>query len=330
MSLALYSILLLFLALAIGLTKPRSRFWDWVDAIYYPMAVVGVLLLYLESASLRSIMSTEEKRAELAAEFHAISASRPDLEMSFSSIDLIQGAGGWLKLISKMEKACDGSTSLNPACGVVDRFAPITKPSERLLLGYEGPEDVGEICRAAGGTFSELSNDPSLSAFLMKPLAEHFFHGLERGFHDTEFERVSAYIDEVNLKLEDEIRKMIGYLSLNAEEEALMKPIYEKEAYYGWIVMKAFEVCLRSPEEIRSGEYAAWLEEREAVQGEIDLRDEELRDLRLSERSIGPVAKLRLSFWPFVIVLALALKFAKGVAHLKRLKWSAPDSERED
>jgi len=219
-----------------------------------------------------------------------------------------------------MDKACDGSASLNPACRVVDSFAPITEPSERLLLGYEGPEDVGEICEAASGTFSQLSDDPSLSGFLMKPLAEHFFQGLEKGFYDSEFERVLAYIDEVNLKLENEIRTMIGYLSLNAEEEALMKPIYEKEAYYGWVVMSAFEVCLRAPEEIRSGEYSVWLEKRDAAQGEIDLRDEELRDLRLLERNIDPVAKLRLSFWPFVIILALALKFAKGVAHVKKTK----------
>lgn len=318
MTLAGFSFFFLFVGFIGGLSAPKSKFWDWVDTAYYPLAVLGVLLLYFENAPLRTIASIEDNQADSVSELRVIEELRPRTDMQISEPSLIRNGGEWLKLISKMDTSCDGAARTLPACYVVEDLAPITIPAERLLLGYEGPDDVGKICDAAGSIFARLQNSRSLTTFLMRPLAEYFFQGVEKGFHSNEFESVQTYINNLQHSLEKEVQKMLSDLSLNEDDEARMAPIYAAEIRYGLIVMRAFEVCMRAPEEVRSGKYSAWLDRSQNKQSEIELQEEELRRLRQSAHAIGPATELRISYWPFIIVLALALKFAKGVAHIRK------------
>lgn len=314
-----FSSIALILAFAAGYCCQKSGFWDWVDPIYYPLAIFGVWLFFFEATNIRQIANVEGQQRELITELNQIEMGRPKLDFQLVGEDLKEN-GKILQHISKMGQKCSDFAVGFPNCSVAKDFSQITIPGERVLFGYDGPEDMVTVCEAANEIFSKLQESDALSTFLMRPLAEHYFSGLKKGFQPAEFEIVYNYINELRPKLETAQNEMMASLSLSEEDKALMVPRYKAQITYGILIMYTFEGCLRAPEEIRSNHYAVWNTSLTEKKNAAQQLDQELRELHIASNKTSTAAIVRVSYWPYIIILALSLKFAKSIAQLRTRK----------
>lgn len=322
MLIVVFSLLVLVLAFGFGWHFPKAVFWEWIDVVYYPLAICGVILLFLESATVRQLATLEDQRRELSMHMADIERARPEGDAQLSGRDLIRAGGEILTTISKLNRSCQRTPSAMPVCFVVEDLAPIIAPGEQILLSYDGPEDLGDVCNAASSIITAMSQSGALSGFLMKPMADHYFAGLDKGFHPLEFDQVRSYVADLRPALEDKASNMIEALNMSEEDRSFMEPLYEANIHYGMIVLMAFDACLRAPESIRSGAYALWVSEMRDAQTEIEQKEAELRQIRINANDLNQAAIFRVSYWPFLIILALALKFSKGVAALRKKQMS--------
>ena len=304
-----------------GWQWPRLQVWSWIDAIYYPLAIVGVLLFFFEGVDRRKVSKLEEYKVSLEAEFATLEANRPISDMALAHPNSVRHGSRWLGHIIDLNRSCETNALVMSECIVVDYLAPIVATAQKVLATYSGPEDLFGVCTAANNLFNQMSSDSvGLSSFITRPLSEHYFEGLKRGFGEYEFESVNAYIDEIKPDLDRRTEEIIELIPLNENDQRIMRPIYMTEIDYGILIMKTFEVCMRAPKSIREGQYAEWNLRRSEKLNEVEALDKELRQQRLVASELNAVGKFRFTFWPFFLIAALALKFGKGVAHLRKGK----------
>lgn len=302
----------------VGWLWPRLQLWGWIDAIYYPLAIVGVLLVFFEGIDRRKVHELEENKVLLEAEFAALEAQRPNSDMALAQPDGVRHGSRWLGSIIELNQSCETHALLISQCVVANDLTPIVVKAQKVLATYSGPEDLFGVCTTANELFNQMSDSAELSSFITQPLSEHYFEGLKRGFGEYEFENVNAYIGEIKPELVRRTEEIIKLISLNESDQKIMRPIYEAEIRYGILIMKAFEACMRAPESIREGQYAEWNDRRSEKLSEVEVLDEELRQQRLTAAELNAAGKFRFTFWPFFLIAALALKFGKGVAHLRK------------
>lgn len=318
MGIIYYSVFLLALALAIGLRFPKARIWEWIDAIYYPLAICGVVLLFLESVNIRQLATLEDQRRNLSNRMTDIEHARPEGDAQLSSKEVIRAGGEILANISKLNRSCERTPTALPVCFVVEDLAPIVAPGEQLLLSYDGPEELGDVCDVASEIFTEMAESTELSGFLVKPVTDHYFQGLDKGFLPLEFESVRRYVNDLRPELEESALHMIEALNMSNADRQIMEPLYEATIQYSMSVLIAFDSCLRAPESIRSGAYAKWNSEMRQAHTELEQMEAELRQMRINANELNQAAVFRASYWPFLIIFALSLKFSKGVAALRK------------
>lgn len=111
---------------------------------------------------------------------------------------------------------------------------------------------------------------------------------------------------------------MIEALNMSESDRSFIEPLYEATIRYGMFVLTSFEPCLRAPESIRSGAYAEWISNMRQAQTDMEQKEAELRQMRVNASELNQAAVFRASYWPFMIILALSLKFSKGVAALRK------------
>lgn len=322
-----FSLVFLVGGFLVGWFLPTAKFWDWVDTIYYPLAIGGVILLYFESTGIREIAFAEQQQRTLERQLEEIDEVRPEIRAQLSGQRIVHGAGELLSVIAEMARACERAPSTNASCFVAEDFAPIIERGEAILLAYQDERDLAGVCDTAENLFHELAENAAVSTFLTEQIAQHYFEGLEKDFEPVEFGAVQTYIEGLRPQLEAEAARMVRVLQLDSEDLARMEPHYEAHIDYGMLTIKAFEVCMRAPENVRSGYYAEWASKRGATQSEYDQKLQELHQLRIEANQLGTAAIFRASYWPFLIVLALALKFSKGVAHVRDKFWLAAPAE---
>jgi len=318
MLIIIFSLIVLALGFGIGWRFPKHNFWEWVDVIYYPLAICGVILLFFESVNTRQVANLEAQKRDAAQRLLQIDAQRPAGEPQMSGRDLVRIGGQILSNISKLDRSCQRTPTTLPVCFVVEDLAPIIKDAESILLSYDGPERLGDVCEVASSTFEAMSGSAALSGFLMDPISDHYFEGLNKGFRSFEFDPVQNYIDSLRPELERKKADMIAALNMNEDDRSRMEPRYDAQIDYGMSVLKAFEACLRAPASIRSGEYASWVSNMDEARSEAEQKEAELQQLRISAGDLNQAAIFRASYWPFLIILALSLKFSKGVAALRK------------
>lgn len=319
MFLIFYTIILLGASYFVGRWQPHLKLWDYVDVIYYPLVMLGVVVFYFESVNLREAARMETERQVLQQKLSVIEGQRPQVSKHFTGASIVRNGGKLLREVSKLARMCKG-TGYIPGCSVAVDIAEVTQEGERLLLSYNKPEDLYAVCSAGNAIFKEIFNNRNFSSFLMQPIVEHYSAGLKMDFQGIEFGRVGNYIIGVKQKLEQLAREMLNNLHLNDEDREMMQTRYQSQITYGINLLYAFEACLRAPEAIRSGQYAEWNTLLRDQQNKIVSVDSELREFRSLAARPNEAGLFRLLIWPYILVLTLSLKFAKGIASLRRLK----------
>lgn len=315
MILIAFALLALVIAGWAGWCFPRATAWEWVDTTYYFLAICGAVLLYFAGVDFRNVQSLTVQQEEIEAQLEDLEDERPHVDMSLASESIVRSGGEFLQFIPSMAQTCEDPLVVNPACSVVEEMEPIVAPGIPLLLSYNEPSDLHGICNVANAVFQEFYDAGN---FILADIAERYRDGLARGFTGLEYDSVQSHIDTLQPELEREAQDMLRRIEVKDDMQEWMSGLYQNEIRYGILTLRAFEACLRAPESLRDGQYSAWDETYRQVQdqqGEVRRQ----RD-RAQAEALTPnvAARLRNSWWLFVIVFALSLKFGKSIAHLRK------------
>lgn len=243
-----------------------------------------------------------------------IDGARPEADAILVDPEHVRFGGKLLGYIIQNDRQCKRLSMAYSWCFVAQDLSPLVSEARQVLDSYTGPEDLHKVCTAATSVLQKIENEPGLSSFLMEPIVEHYHNGLKFGFTGHEYGRVMDYLNELRPKLESSASEMLDDAAFEGNDRETMTARYKAHIDYGMSILIAFEACLRAPESVRSGAYARWNSALSQAQSDVSETRTALEELRLEAEQINEAGRFRLLYWPYIVVLALALKFAKGVA----------------
>ncbi len=298
----------------VGCLMPKHWLWRWADMIYYPLGAVGVLLLFFSNDINRTMLRIEAEQAAAERAWRTKPNPRPELHFSPGSAELLAARYAWFKSLRDLGDACaasvDGDCRAYHEHGEAARaaFGDFAVPSTDDPVAITRAEE--RFCRAGLFYITKLDDETtfSLGAFdrLKASLA-----ALSSG----------ATIDRVKTGLERDIVMQQTQLldMIEAKDQALAEPYMRLHLRHAVELLEHLSWC--ATREKGNAESLKMLEAWEAEEGSrARLRQQFARDLKEARETNTPSALQQLSkmiqqqWWPYILVLALSIKFGKASA----------------
>ena len=310
------AIIAFLLAAVLGWMFPGAKFWSFVDLLYYPLGCVGVVLFFFLAASEREEILILESLAETEAEIQAVQGP---LLVAQTSRQILKSARGFLHTVREMAEVHrlypPGPEKFAPAESVEPYLKPFLVKTERLVLD-DSLDSISKQSEAALNFLQQIHDERALSRTIAIELVDHFTDGLKEGWSDIVAQSDSAnthvlnFDERVDTKLKAmqadwtfkekegiipllESEKETARLLLHGLKPYMCVPVDNANSFFNW------QSRLKSTGESKEELLAKVLGPRSSPEGNVNLK------------------KTQLLIWPYVLVIALSLKFAKGVAALK-------------
>lgn len=313
--------LLLFLAAGIVAYVFASwPIWKHVDLVYYPMGAVSVILFFQLTHLERDLLDLQHAYAEHKLYIDTISAERPRTDLYFQSESLLRESFALLQVTFDLGEACEGTFSTETNCVVASRLAgplsTIDGNFDKIMKETDSFEEKLEaVCELFPSMMRALEEEGVLHAEIISSMRAHYDEGLSRDFSPVDFYEVHAYISGFSEKTDVETDRLYPLLG---QEYTLWRDISYEQSEIAETLLEAFENCLRAPRVIRDGTLARWRAAYLEHAGDLDDVQAKIDVIKNAPPDTGPLVIFNLNYWPFLLLAALALKFAKGVSGLRR------------
>lgn len=315
---AIFGIVLFAFGLLLGYLSYKSRIWNWVDVVYYPLAATGVALLFLSNATQRSLLEVDNQLDQNRNTLKELQASRPTVDgvppksLVDTSFKLIAG-------IVELADVCSKVPRIDPTCAVAEKMR--SAAAEFVAISgsdYGTPElQLVAACAAGDRLISKLRTSDHMSSLVGDELAAQYQEARSRPHHFLDYsatEREAEQFERKARKRVSEVRQMIADTSPTM---TYVFAINEAEVKAGSTVMHALYPCLAVPQSTLEP-LANWTVKRQSNETERA----HLQDIKKQVQSTPTMSKnlqwMQLNLWPFVLIAGLAFKFAKGVSAVRK------------
>ncbi len=315
MNIYLFFILCFLIFGILGYFTKTSR-WRWVDFVYYLLGAIGVCLLFTQSTNDRKIIELYDLQSKQRAEIAAVERQKPRFSEFNSEDELIETYGGHLAHISRFANAC-GDVIKTTECQSAKSMSVITKEYETKFVQFSGAERVQTVCSSAIPMIESLGESDTLGVTLYTSLLSYYKAGIDKGFYQYDYDGVKNYIDGFSDVARKSFMSLVNPYEFSKEDIELLSSEFEETLYFTKHILSSLNVCFRAPEAIRNGEYSDWSNKRLDKVNSLKELQERAKSIA-NDRGIknDNVTKFQFLYWPFVIVLALSLKFGKAVNSL--------------
>lgn len=303
---------------AIGWWFPRSRAWKHIDLFYYPLGAIGVALLFASAENQRSIVNSVQALEAARSKLKSIEASPPSTSAPGDLGELLNIGFGILETIPARGAACDGSKSVEPSCEVARSLAaPVAAylKENTAQRAFDPLKRLLSACRDAEQLLKDLPKSGALSGTVGSELLSHYQAGIGQNFSPLAFESARAHILAFKPLVMTTAEKAKSALGPESEVTRRVIERYASEADYGTALLHSFLPCFMAP--ARRLEWFHWYTAKQNSEEEIGQLDQGIRRLRDGNPEHPWLAFIILAVWPYILVSALALKFAKGVAAVR-------------
>lgn len=297
-----------------GWAKPKLWLWRWADVFYYPLAALGVVLLFLSNDINRTLLKIEANRAATEEAWRARANPQPNVELQPTPAGLLSARFDWFASVRSLGEVCEGSTT--PGCGAHGEHAKAIKLvfGDFAVPGTEDPIELARaedrFCRAGLAYVDRLAEDSSLSLGAFDRLK-------------TALGQLSKGGDEAKLKtaLERNIAhdRQIFYSMSDAHERAIADPYISVQSEHAVVLLGQLSWCATRDD--RTAEGLKTLDAWQAEEGNRQrTRAKFARDLQAAKDNKTPTPiqqnsrKLQQQLWPYILVLALSIKFGKAIS----------------
>ena len=302
-----------------GFRAYRSSAWHLVDLAYYPLAEIGVALLFANTTAQRKAieLAQAEEASKAALTLHMRTV--PNVSVSITS-ELVDASTNLIATIPEFANACRYPGNANPRCLVAERLAPAI--SDFLLVANarrdaDLPIRLASACIASdrmvlqiqsAGLMSSLVADEFLTQYrgaIKRELPQFTVDALMQEIHDFE-SRASMSVNRVSNALADKVPGIGPVLAA-----------YGHEIEFGKLLLQGLLPCITVP---RAGleQLNAWTRKKRSQEESVESIKADREHLINAGPAFPTLSRLHLFIWPYVLIVALALKFAKGVATVRK------------
>lgn len=317
-----YTFLLFFFAYKTGSSRPSLRLWSAIDAVYYPLAAAGVLLFFVSRDLQRDLLRVSQEAEKARTTLQVIKSKQPGGDSSVSE-RVFDAHLEHLNTFEEWAEICSSAYYVNPAkCGVNDDLRPhlerFRQATSRRFKSFH--ERALATCDAADAMSQAIvradSSMPFLPADSFKELIALLSHSNAHYGYDPE--KLDNSVNSFVSRAKEETRKTLALIYKPGSPDAeLHLSLSDEATEQGAIIARSFYPCFILPKEkIRT--FRDW--SNQAQQQTTAAVALEKQRARLKEQGFRNYSAswAELNVWPFVIIFALSLKFAKAVASLRK------------
>jgi hypothetical protein len=308
------------LALYLGRRFYESKFWHYVDLIYYPLAAVGVALLFANTTVQRQLLELtqlEETHKELLAD---LVEKRPQVRVDLNQ-EAVDASFGLVATIPEFAKACRYPGNIDPRCTVAEKLAPLVENFVKIASTSPGKTlelRLAVACPAADKMILALREDERMSAIIGDELVVRYKEAVGKKLQTLSLNFLKEEIDTFQRSADSELKLVRNALNDESPSAKYVMDMYKHEIEFGAILMQGLFPCITSSrQEIDT--LANWTKSHQTEKDQLASFDAERKKMSTAGPQFPQLARLHLFIWPYVLVLALSLKFAKGVAAVKKL-----------
>ena len=310
------AIVCFILAAGLGWMFPNAKFWSFVDLLYYPLGCVGVVLFFFLAASEREEILILESLAETEAEIQSVQGPLSETQ---TSRQILKSARGFLHTVREMAEVHrlypTGPEKFAPAESVEPYLKSFLVETERLVSD-DSLDSISKQSDAALNFLRQVYDERALSRVIASEMVDHFADGLKQGWSDIVIKSDSANAHV--LKFDERVDTKVNAMQADwtFEEKEGIVPMLENEKEAARLLLHGLKpyLCVSIDKENAFLDWQSKLNSTQESKEELQAR---VLDVPSASEGNFDLKKTQLVIWPYVLVIALSLKFAKGVAALK-------------
>ncbi len=319
---SLLSVGLFCAAFLIGWLTYRSFVWNWIDLVYYPLAAIGVSLLFLSNDVQRELLDVAELIERKNSVLVDLRNNRPNVEID-NAEQLLAGSLEHIAVIQKWTEICDpGPASVKPRCLAVKDLGPLVqrflKTAREARGSYEA--NLASVCIAGDSLLKNIQQKNALSDLVMDRFLAQFEKLSSLKLSPLAFDAFSSEVDEFKRSTQEHVNR-IHRAAFDEEDNSgrLLRDVQRAEIEYAAILLMGLSQCAS---EARTGAdvLRQWAEKTSTQEQEVARLEARRQDLKQATTSRRALLWIQLNLWPLVLLGALSLKFAKGAAALRKTK----------
>ncbi|PPK35159.1 hypothetical protein CD175_30145 [Pseudomonas laurylsulfatiphila] len=303
---------IVFLAACVwGFSRYKSGVWVWVDCLYYPLAAIGVILLFHNNSGQRQEIEAIQDKQLLQQQLVRDIANQPRVHIDIDStlyssyITLIGTIPGLAAVCTEASSsaACNAALKLSP---MIKKFldsanADAELPVEKRLLN---------TCNAAESMLLELEASGELLPSTSRELIGNYKAIAQKNMGLGAAYEVDRANEVIKIESQSELRALDKGGYLNAEAGDFFREVMSVQINNATIILKGLTPCL----ETRNSELQKlneWTDKKLTTEQRI----QEFNQIIEKAKTVVDLGlySFQLKLWPFFLVLALALKFGKAV-----------------
>ena len=300
-------------AIIAGLAVPRAWVWNWADAVYYPIAIVGVVFLFISNERSRSLDALQRDVGEAERRIIDQEKAKPEFNARNFQPVFLDSSYGLLKSEIDLGDACARIPDVTIKCITAKKNAEI---AHSVFDGFNIPKTLAEDTSTAETIKDFCDRGYRLIDALQTnvPIDNPVYAALKTSFADLAKRNLSPS----DVGTTEEARDAFD-AAQSREAESVLRLVTGESA-------KHSQGILRKRAAIRD----------ESVYVPFDVP----QNSRSGQTKPGPLRTMGVrrrqgqggSEWSFILVAALSLKFARGLSQLRRprltpLQTAPPDAD---
>jgi hypothetical protein len=314
-----WAVLCLAVFWLIGRWRAEDRRWRWADPVYYPLGIVGILLLFLNNESSRAVGELRDQRAAIDAELQTEQAKEP--------IRIGETGAGW---IARSYALIDNEAGSIRTCvkGIFNKCQFQSNQFDAIEAAYkdfQAPVDPKPNPVTAKVVTDFCARGDHLVEILAEKSTSSVFPELRSSLADQKKQARAGSSANSDATIKEALRRKLLYAGndffakFEGETRGIVALQWKADEEFAELVFDALAPCARIAEDAPA-QLSAQEERRTKVtelESEKKAKDDAIARL---QGAVAPtwferaVNFSQTQLWPFVLVLALALKFGKGIA----------------
>ncbi|MEI8573591.1 hypothetical protein U737_19160 [Methylomonas sp. LW13] len=301
-------------AASIGFVYYQSPRWNYVDLVYYPLAAIGVILLFSSNEVQRKLFALNSVAENSRTALETMQRERPNIEIGETEAAFDSSLQS-IKVIRDSASVCaQPPSSATGQCLAAVRFAePTAAFLSTAQAAYPNFEDrLLASCAAADKLIESLTKGDRMSSLVAGPMASLYLSAVSS--------RTSLVSDALSFKenMQVEIDKLHQQAFKPTHPgSALLHEIQYEEASLAQLILFGISKCTTAPRQ-QLEHLGKWKVSTRTKQQELVEIENQRLALREQTVSASTFSWIQLNLWPYVLIAALSLKFGKGVAAVRK------------
>jgi len=189
---------------------------------------------------------------------------------------------------------------------------------ESAFKNVEGAEGLQKLCNSAIDFMDEVKEGRAMNNYIYSLMKKDYMALIDGTNYITSFEYIVNKINLLLNKIDTENKKILHHEGFNKESIYRLTKLYKSESEIVENIMFGYSVCWNVPQNIRNGKYKAWSDKFEREKKEYRNVEDEITQLKQSSKEEKAALPFDHFIWPYLIILALALKFGKAIAGISK------------